>query len=305
MPEPRYRAAVRGLALDVVWSLWTELGSSGWSRRHPTTAIDLEPLMIATATISRSDARLREEALDWCVANSRFVSAVRLRNSLKAAPPDVRDAFSDFSETVKRHVRVPWPGGGSAYPFVPTGRGLAPDLARPALLQLRLRAIVGVSVRAEILRLMLAEPARLYSAAELASASAYGKGIVNAALEPLAMAGIIEVQVAGNQFRHRLARVAQLAKLVEPLPLSFPDWQSRFRVIHAIAVFTETAPPTGMPRAVEARRTIRTLDSDLRRLSLIGSVPAADGEALAGEFERWSLDVLGVWAGAREAPNQA
>ena len=110
--------------------------------------------------------------------------------------------------------------------------------------------------------------------------------------------------MTSNQFRYRLARAAQLAKLVEPLPLRFPDWQSRFRVIHAIAVFAELAPPTGMPRAVEARRTIRTLDPDLRRLGLIGSVPAADGEALAGEFERWSLDVLGDCARDRHAANQ-
>ncbi len=139
---------------------------------------------------------------------------------------------------------------------------------------------------------------------ELASASAYGKGIVNAALEPLAMAGIIEIQVAGNQFRHRLARAEQLAKLVAPLPLRFPDWHSRFRVIYEVVLFAEMAPPTGMPRAVEARRTIRTLDPYLRRLGVIGGVPTADGEALAGEFERWSLDVLGDWADDRYADNQ-
>jgi hypothetical protein len=34
-------------------------------------------------------------------------------------------------------------------------------------------------------------------------------------------------------------------------------------------------------------------------LGLFGSVPAADGEALAGEFERWSLDVLRDWANDR------
>ncbi len=64
------------------------------------------------------------------------------------------------------------------------------------------------------------------------------------------------------------------------------------------------APPTGMPRAAEALRTIRTLDPDLRRLGLIGSVPTADGEALAGEFERRSLDVLGDWANDRYVANK-
>ena len=35
-----------------------------------------------------------------------------------------------------------------------------PDLRRPSLIQLRLRALVGVSARAEILKLMLADPER-------------------------------------------------------------------------------------------------------------------------------------------------
>jgi len=39
--------------------------------------------VVATATLVRLDARLRDETLDWCIANHRFVSAVRLRNSLE------------------------------------------------------------------------------------------------------------------------------------------------------------------------------------------------------------------------------
>jgi hypothetical protein len=297
MPEPSYRDEVQGLALDIAWSLWVELGASGWSRRHPMTALDLEPLVIATATFGRRDARLRDEMLDWCVANHRFVSVVRLRNSLKTAPPDVQEAFGDVAATVRHFARAPWPGDGDVQPFVPTGRSSAPDLTRPALVQLRLRAVVGTSVRAEILRLMLAEPARLYGAAELACAAAHGKGSAAAALELLAMSGVVETQVSGNQFRYRLARPHQLANLLEPLPLHFPDWPARFRIVHAVLLFAESAPRDGMPRAVEARRAIRSLEPDLRRLRLDRRLRSVGGEALAGDFERWSLDVLKGWAG--------
>jgi hypothetical protein len=297
MPETSFSDQVRGLVLDIAWSLWAELGVSGWLRRHKKTAVDLEALLIATATLARDDARLRDETLDWCVTKHRLVSAVRLRNWLRTAEPDFQAAFGDFSMTVKQHARVPWPGDGQPYPFAPTGRSAALGLHRPALIQLRLRAIVGVSVRAEILRLTLAEPARLFSVAELASAAAHGKGNTAAALDLLAMAGVVESQVTANQFRYRLARTPQLRSLLEPLPLHFPDWHARFRVIRAILHFADAAAPAGMPRAVDARRAIRSVEPDLRRLGSGRPLPSAGGEALAADFEQWSLALLRSWTG--------
>ena len=67
-------------ALDLAWSLWTELGVSGQRRRHSEVGVDLEPLIVATAYLSRFDARLRDESLDWCVLNVSYVSSDRLRN---------------------------------------------------------------------------------------------------------------------------------------------------------------------------------------------------------------------------------
>jgi hypothetical protein len=198
---------------------------------------------------------------------------------------------------VKQYAHALWPGDGDVQPFAPTGRSSAPDLARPALIQLRLRAIVGVSARAEILRLLLAEPAGLHGTVELASAAAYGKSNAAAALDLLAMASVVETRVSGNQFRHRLARRSQLVSLLEPLPLHFPDWAARFRIIHAVLLFADSAPRAGMPRAVEARRTIRSLEPDLRRLDVGNSVRIASGKELANAFERWSVGVLEGWAG--------
>jgi hypothetical protein len=260
------------------------------------TVVDVEALLIATSTLTHMDARLRDEALDWCIANSRFVSAIRLRNSLKGTAPEEQTAFADFSATVKQHARVSWPGDGEAFPFAPTGRSSPPDLTRPALMQLRLRAIVGVSIRAELLRLMLAEPTRLFSVAELASAAAYAKGNAAAALELLAMARIVESQMTGNQFRYRLSRTPDFASLVQPLPLHYPDWPSRFRVMRAILLFAESAPSGGMARAVDARRAFRSLERDLRRLGLRDSIQSGGGEALSNDFEQWSLRVLSSWA---------
>lgn len=54
-----------GLALDLAWSLWAELGVDGMRRRHDWQAIDLEPLSIFTAYFGNTDSRLRAKSMDW------------------------------------------------------------------------------------------------------------------------------------------------------------------------------------------------------------------------------------------------
>ena len=62
--------SLRRNVVDLCWGAWSELGVSGWSRTHMTWAIDPEPLIVFTA-IADLDPRLRDEALDWCIRNSR------------------------------------------------------------------------------------------------------------------------------------------------------------------------------------------------------------------------------------------
>src|SRR6202011_3828440 len=106
------------------------------------------------------------------------------------ASSSARTAFGQFAATVRAHTKAPWPGQGDPLTlFHPEHIG-SPDLRRPSLVQLRLRALVGVSARAEVLKLMLADPERPQPALTLAEDAAYGKGSVAQALDMLTMAGI-------------------------------------------------------------------------------------------------------------------
>ena len=80
------------LAHDLAWSLWAELGVEGVVRRHDWQAIDLEPLIIFTAKLGDTDHRLRASTIDWCITNSRFASAFRLRNLADQSSPETRAA---------------------------------------------------------------------------------------------------------------------------------------------------------------------------------------------------------------------
>ena len=294
MSAKTFSEVVSDLALEMAWSQWAELGVSGWARHHTQSALDVEPLIMLTARLAPRDARLRDEALDWCVLNHSLVSAIRLRNLASASGPQL---FGRFAATIKTHARVNWPGAGEPYAFQPTRRSTEPDLSRPALIQLQLRALVGVSARAEIFRIMLDNPTAGHSASSIAARVAYGKGNVVNALETLAMARVVETEVVGNRILYRLERATEMANLLGGIPATFPNWQAIFRVTEALLLFADSAPNQGIARAAAVRRLLAELKGDLDRLGLSESEPKATGEALATEFEAWSIALLRSWAG--------
>ena len=296
---PSSNSDVADLALDLAWSLWAELGVSGWSRRHSWQGIDVEPLVLFTAYLGERDARLRDESLDWCVQNSRFVSAVRLRNLLlrfeRAAEP-----FGDYAAAVRLHTHAPWPSSEEPIPFRRTGRSTEPDLSRPALIQLRLRALMGVSGRAEVLRLLLAEPSRWQAASGLAAEAGYGKGNVAATLDMLVKSGVVEARASRNQLQYRLARQHELVALLGGAPPMFPDWTAMFRVLMELLTARDMGQPGSMARAAEIRRLLRALEPDLKRLGQADTAPQVTGVALNQDFDRWALQLARTWA-ARDA----
>jgi hypothetical protein len=298
MPSTEFRDEVVDLALETLWSLWAELSVSGWSRRHSSTAIDLEPLILFTSWLGQYDARLRDESIDWCVTNARLVSGARLRNLLRHTSAEVRRSFDDYSATVKSHVRVAWPGSGTAWPMVPSGKSGVADLKRPALIQLTLRAICGVSARAEVLKLLVSGLDREWSTAKLAEQAAYGKDNVAAALDLLASAGLVDEARVGNSFRYTLRREGALRSLVGVVPGRFPRWEPVFATMEVLVRFAQADPSTvrADARAVGAARALRDVQVWLKMIGLADSVPTAVGPALNHQFDAWSIRIMRGWA---------
>jgi hypothetical protein len=300
VPTRSYSERVVDLALELSWSLWAELGVSGWKRNHDAVAIDLEPLVIASSVLGRLDARLLGESLDWSVANPRFVSAVRLRNLLPTFDRSTTKAFGNFAATVRKHRTASWPGEGRALRWSPTGRSSVPILTRPALVQLRLRAIFGVSARAEIIKWMLPQPNRPFGIAELAMFTSYGKDNLADALDMMTLAGVVTRNVmttAGNAQVFTLSAASRIEELLGeiPSPNDYPYWAARFRVVLELVDFAHSAPEDPTVRAAEIQRRVGQMQSDLRWL---GTFPYLRRgiEAVNNDFEKWSIAVLSNWA---------
>ncbi|MGH7765295.1 MAG: winged helix-turn-helix domain-containing protein [Candidatus Dormibacteraceae bacterium] len=283
------------LALDLAWSLWSELGVPGGVRRHDWQALDLEPLILFTAWLG-TDSRLRTSAMEWSIANARFASTFRLRHFAGRASPAMLAAFGRFAATVRTHTRAPWPGQGDPLTMLGHQDLSAPDLRRPSLIQLRLRALVGVSARAEILKNMIAEPDRPQSASALAEDAGYGKGSVAQALDGLTMAGIVLVQPAGNRLQYRLARPDGLAEALQWLPSTYPDWWPVFKIIEALSDYAHRTVPhrTG---ATTVENLVQRIDPELHRLGIADQIVPALGSAAMPEIEHWALNFLAGQAG--------
>ena len=288
------------LAVDLAWSLWAELGVEGGTRRHDWQAVDLEPLIIFTAYLGAADSRLRASSIDWCITNARFASAFRLRNLAERATDATKIAFGRFAATVRAHARVAWPGEGDPLTMLHPDRIGSPDLRRPSLIQLRLRALVGVSARAEILKLMLAEPERPQAAAALADDAGYGKGSVVQALDMLTLAGIVQVQPDANRLLYRLSRPGELAVALQWLPSAFPDWWPILRIAEGLCEYAKSAGGPAAGRIDRLKLFAELFHGDVNRLGLADQVPRSSGNASVTEFEHWAVAFLAEHAGRSE-----
>ncbi|MBA2447568.1 MAG: hypothetical protein H0V51_06030 [Chloroflexi bacterium] len=288
----RFSDQVEERTLELAWSLWVEVGVSGWTRRHAASAIDPEPLILFTAALRDLDPRLRDESTDWCIRYGRYVSAARLRNLLRSEPPKVQSAFGEYAATVNAHAGVRWPGATQPRPYRPTGRSRIEDFTRPALIVLRLRALFGVGARAELIRSFLAHPDAAPSAADLAGEVSYTKRNVADELESLRMAGLLRVTPARNQLRYRLARPRELWAFGGRRPSRFPRWSATFRLLCAMLDLARRADALDPAvRAVEARRALRHLSAELEQAGF--EPPSAEATGLASwcDFEQWALDL--------------
>jgi DNA-binding transcriptional ArsR family regulator len=292
-------------ALDLTWSLWAELGVSGWRRHHTSHAIDPEPLILFTASLGDVDPRLRDEATDWCIAYGRYISSSRLKNLLVTESPELQAAFGRFAATVNAHSTLRWSGATQPRRYQPMARSEVSDFRRPSLVSLRLRALFGVGARSEVLRVFVADQSAKLSAADLAVEVGYTKRNVAETLDALRMAGLLEAVPHRNQLRYELLRPKELGSFAAPLPTSFPQWRSIFRILEGLIDLARRGETLSVRvRDVEAVRTAHELEEDLR---VLGIRPPR----LVGEDEAWStlgafgLELAQSWASGRTSSQRS
>ena len=283
--------------LDFAWEQWAQIGLSAVPRGESRWAQDPEALIVFTLQVARADPRLFDELLDWMLANESLLSVRRLRavciddadralvagsigwlarrrprarlhttgQLVTSSPPEVlfaggmtaRDPDPDFAAAGLERPNIE-----------PSGKSQPPDLTRPINLDFRLRAIFGVSIRAEIVRILLCTNAPLMSAAALARSSAYSKRNVHDALTDLAAAEIVTVFTVSSEQRYQVdkSRWSAWLDLGPGGPPTHREWPQLLGALRKILRWSqqpELASASDYMKASSARQLLDELRPDL------------------------------------------
>ena len=286
MPESKPSFEKRLVAF--AWSCWSEMGVSGWDRNHSDWSIDPEGLLLLTGCLGDADPRLRDESLDWCIRFHWLLSRARLRTLLKEWP--AAENWTPMANALEEATGQSWPGASSRRAHEPSGRSSLQLAGKPALIGLRLRAGLGVGARTEILRiLLLSEPGRSWTAAELAREAAYTKRNVAEVLDGLVAANFVEAQPAQNLVHYRMQKSESWRSLVGPLPRVRGAFASRckaaWRLVHGISALDSAEPRV---RSMEGRLLMKQLATDLRTDGFRPPPEPAAGEDAWEPAMRWA-----------------
>jgi hypothetical protein len=222
--------------LAFAWDEWAQMGVFALPHRRSRWVQDPEALVVFTLEVARHDPRLFDELLDWLLVNEALLSVRRLR-AMCADPEDERllagvlgwlaryrprarltskavPALAGDPELLFRDLTVSVRDPDPAFAAVglvrpeakPTGKAVRPDLRTGINLAFRLRELLGVGVRAEVVRFLLTVAAPAVSAQAVARSSGFAKRNVHDALAALHAAGVVSLRTVGNEHRYAIDR---------------------------------------------------------------------------------------------------
>lgn len=283
--------------LDFAWDEWAQMGIFATPHRTSPWAQDPEALVVFTLQVARTDPRLFDELLDWMLLNETLLSVrrlravcvddtdralvtaaiawlarrrprARLRTAERESAPDVLEPlFANAGPA--RKLDPDFASAGLLRPAVePSGKSQPPDLAAAINLAFRLRGILGVGIRAEVVRILLCTNAPQMTAGALARSAVYAKRNVHDALAGLAAARAISVFTVGGEQRYAIDKPvwgALLGLSPEELPVH-REWPQLLGVLRSILRWSEQPQlrdASEYIRASSARRLLEQVRSEL------------------------------------------
>lgn len=285
-----FREQLSDRLVEFCWDEWAQMGVMASATRVSHWSADPEALIVFTLEVGRADPRLFDEVLDWMLLNERALSVRRLRamciDSADRALVDAAIGWLGWQRPRPRlRVAVREGEGDKQAPLfpqagpvleadpsflaagllrprlLPSGKSRPPDLLAPINLGLRLRAILGVSIRAEVIRVMLGTESPWMTAQALAQATGYAKRNVHEALSGLADAQLLAAYQVNGEQRYAIDKSTWSAFLgcsSDALP-SHRDWPQLFGALRTMLRWAERD-------ATQAGSSTYLLGSNVRQL---------------------------------------
>lgn len=272
MPVPltQFRDALLDLALSFLWRQWSALGVPGYDGGEDEVAVDPEALIAFTCSMARYDARLFDEAVDWIAANDRHINAPRLKamfaadgfsgarvltavaRSLARSAPSLKwkplsnlaPPLAETESLFRNRDGSPLPeAGGPDLDFIQLGLRRAPLRLRgrarrfpadlPAARMLRMRALLGVGARADILCYLGCD--REGHSHAIARRLRYSQKTVYDVLADFECAGIVVSSRNGRERTYRLISRGAAGELLPPGPTHrWVEWPALLAAVEAL-----------------------------------------------------------------------
>lgn len=265
-----FRGHILDRLLDLLWRHWSALGVPGQTGVEERRVVDPESLLLLSMTIGRYDARLFDEILDWLVVNGAFLNVQRLRNLMKRFDFQCQAQLSAISELLMKKSNDPlkWkrlssprsPRNPEPLFFLKSGKPIpvpddkAPEFRAHGLLRgpiklrkhaqlfptkgmpsllLRLRALLGVNARCELLCLLAATEE--INPSDVARQAGYSPRTVQNTLAEMARSGIVQAR-SGNRDKWYCFQSGVLDPLLKPegSPTPWVTWAPLFRALEML-----------------------------------------------------------------------
>lgn len=262
-----FKTELQHSVLELLWRQWAALGVA--AHHTPTRndyAIDPEALLLFSSVFCRHDQRLYDLAAAWLIEYGLLLNPVRLRTLLRKNETIEPASLAYLSALRMRTGDKRWgplAGNTAASPAAPApmfydaaGNEIAycpePDslaaqygflrsafrkhnkiltlLPETSATQLlRIRSLVGVSARADVLFQLMIHPC---SISQLAAHCHFARSAIIAVLEELQTGNLVTpVPVSSGRKAYMLISAEKLRKFFHTQTCSFIDWQSIYSCI--------------------------------------------------------------------------
>jgi hypothetical protein len=321
--------SLREFLLDFLWVQLSSIGVPGAAKARKAWIADPEAYVVAGLDLGRYDARLFDAIASWILVHGNLLDSKRLRDLVLQAPPDVRSATAALAEVFgSKGKPVKWAALADAgtrgekvslFRRQDGAREKAfgkrdPVFQRHGLLRhplewrsdtgalprsgwgglrLRMRAVTGIGLRAEILSVLLTvgriHPRGLAALVDAAPRS------VSEIMREMSGAGVLDQRSEGRKILYSIRKAEALASLIDVEWGSAPPWIDWPRLLSGLCDLARLPEDDGFRSASEAAKRSRVLDkweglaTVLRTGVLDGSAPDRVSDVEEQSFDRFVI----------------
>jgi hypothetical protein len=282
--------------------------------------------------IARAEPRLFDELLDWMLVNEHLLSVRRLRamcidetdralteatvtwlgrqrprqrllGKASTSPPATLEPLfrpeGPMRETDESFVLA----GFLRPPLAPSHKSGHPDPKAPIDLAFRLRQILGVGIRAEVVRILLTVNAPRLTAQVLARSTGYSKRNVHEALAGLNAAGVVSTVTVGGEQRYAADHPAWAALLhTAPTGLAtHRDWPQLLGALRSVLRWSQQPGLAASSDYLLGSR-IRDLLETIRPELAFAGIPVSISSSKGGIWRNLANAVECLLAALGDAP---